>query len=93
MSFESRMSQDIFQRKTDQTYENSKGAVGIADDIQVFGNEVTHDINLHKAMEYTRKAGIMLNFEKSIIKTQYFSFFFFLVTYTPQKESSLNQRW
>ena len=33
------MGQDIFERKIDQAYENCKGAVGIADDVQVFGNE------------------------------------------------------
>ena len=27
---------DIFQRKIDQAYENCKGAVGMADDVQVF---------------------------------------------------------
>ena len=32
------MSQDISHQKIDQTYENCKGAVGIADDIQVFVN-------------------------------------------------------
>ena len=28
------MGQDIFERKIDQTYENCKGAVGIADDVR-----------------------------------------------------------
>ena len=68
------MSQDIFQRK---------GAVGIADDVQVFGNEKTHDRNLHEAMECTRKAIIELNFEKCIIKTKCFSFSFGNL-YTPE---------
>ena len=35
------MGQDIFERKTDQTDENCTSAVGIADDVQVFGNEET----------------------------------------------------
>ena len=69
------MSQDIFQRKNDKTYENCKGAVRIADDVQVFDNEKTHDINLHEAMECTRKADIKLNFEKCILKTKCGSFF------------------
>ena len=34
--------------------------------MQVFGNEKTHDMNLHKAMECTRKAGIKLNFDVSL---------------------------
>ena len=58
MPFRLRISQDIFQWKIDQMYESCKGAVGIADDMQVFGNEKTHDMNLHEAMECTRKAGI-----------------------------------
>ena len=32
MLFRLRMSQDIFQRKIDQSYENCRGAVRIADD-------------------------------------------------------------
>ena len=39
---------------------SAKGAVGIADDIQVFGSDQTHDLHLHEAMERTRKAGIKL---------------------------------
>ena len=45
------MSQDIFQRKINQTYENCKVPVGIDDDVQVFGNEKTNDRYLHEAME------------------------------------------
>ena len=66
MSFGLSMSQDIFQRKIDQTYENCRGAVGIADDVQIFGNEKAHDRYLHEAMECTRKVGINLNFDKCI---------------------------
>ena len=33
--------QEIFQRKIDQTYENCRGAVGRAGDMQVFGNGQT----------------------------------------------------
>ena len=69
------MSQDIFQQKIYQMYESCKGAVGIADDVQVFVNEKTHDRNLHEAMEYTRKAGIKPNFYKCVIKTKCCSFF------------------
>ena len=75
MPFELRMSHDIFQQNIDQTYENGKDAVGVADDVQVFGNEKTHDRNLHEAMECTRKAGIKLNFDKCIIKTNCCSLF------------------
>ena len=46
-----RMSQDIFQRKIDQAYENCRSTVGKADDVQVFGNEKTHDRNSLEALE------------------------------------------
>ena len=67
MPFGLRMSQDIFQGKIDQTYDDDKGTVGIADNVQVFGNEKTHDRNLHEAMECTRKAGIRLNFFRNVL--------------------------
>ena len=61
MPFGLKMSQDVFQKKIDQVFENCKGAVGIPDDIQVFGPDDNHDLHLHEAMERTRKAGIKLN--------------------------------
>ena len=69
------MSQDIFKKKIDQTYEKYKGAVGIADDIQVFGNDSTHDLHLHEAIERTRRTGNKLNYEKCIVKSKSCSFF------------------
>ena len=45
-----KMSQDIFHKKIDQTYEKCKGAVGIAYDIQVLRNDNTHDLHLHEPM-------------------------------------------
>ena len=75
MPFGLKMSEDSFQKKTDQTYEKCKGAVGIADDIQVFGNDNTHDLHLHEAMDRTRRAGIKLNYDKCIVKSKSFSFF------------------
>ena len=44
-------SQDIFQKRMDQTFERCKGLVLIADDIQVFGTDENHDTHLHEAME------------------------------------------
>ena len=64
MSFHSRKSQDISQRKIDQTYENCQGAVGIVDDVHVFGNDSTHDLHVYKA-----KAVIKFNSDKCIIKS------------------------
>lgn len=76
LPFGLKVSQDVFQRKIDQAYVNCRGAVGIADDIQVYGKtNKDHDQNLHEAMERTRKSGIKLNADKCIIKTQECSFF------------------
>ena len=83
MPFGLKMLQDIFQKKIDQTYEKCKGAVGIADDMQVFGSDQTHDLHLHEAMERTRKAGIKLNYDKCIVKTRSCSFFSGNI-YTPE---------
>ena len=74
MPFGLKMLQDIFHQKIDQTYEECKGAVGIADDIQVFGSDQTHDLHLHETMERTRKAYIKLNYDKWIVKTRSCSF-------------------
>ena len=59
--------------------------MGIADDIQVFGSDQTHDLHLHEAMERTRKAGIKLNYDKCIVKSRLCSF---LVTSTHLKASN-----
>ena len=82
MPFGLRMSQDIFQFKIDETYRDCQGAIGIADDVTVYGkNEKEHDLHLHETMERTKKAGIKLNDEKCVIKTKECNFFGML--YTP----------
>ena len=82
MPFGLRMSQDIFQFKIDETYRNCHGAIGIADDITVYGkNDKERDLHLHEAMERTRKAGFKLNDEKCVMKTKECNFFGML--YTP----------
>ena len=82
MPFGLKMSQDVFQKKIDQAFENCKGAVGIADDIQVFSTDGNYDLDLHDAMERTRKAGIKLNYAKCIINSKSCNFFGNM--YTPQ---------
>ena len=82
LTFELKISQDIFLKKIYQTYEKCKGAVSIADDIQVYGNDNTHDICVHESMERPRRVGIMLNYEKCIVKTKVCSFFGNI--YTPE---------
>ena len=82
MPFGLRMSQDIFQFKIDETYRDCQGAIGIADDVTVYGeNDKEHDLHLHKTMERTRKAGIKLSDEACLIKMKECNFFGML--YTP----------
>ena len=59
----------------EQAFERCKGAIPIADDIQVYGTENTHDMHLHEAMERARSAGIKLNYDKYVIKTKSCTFF------------------
>ncbi|XP_036370379.1 zinc finger protein 431-like [Octopus sinensis] len=76
LPFRLKVSQDVFQRQIDETYQGCKGAIGIADDIQVNGkDETTHDFSLHEAMEKTRQAGIKLNADKCVIKEKECKFF------------------
>ena len=82
MPFDLRMSQDIFQFKIDEMYRDCQGAIGIADDVTVYGtNDKENDLHLHETMERTRKAGIKLNDDKCVIKTKECNFFGML--YTP----------
>ena len=57
------MSPDIFHKTMDQTYEKCKGAVGIADDIHVFGNDNTCDLHLHEGnvYSYTSRVKFIVN--------------------------------
>ena len=75
-------SQDIFQKRMDQTVETCRGATPIAGDIQVFGTDDNHDMHLHEVVERIRSAGIKLNFEKCVIKLK--SWTFFGNVHTPQ---------
>ena len=65
-----------------QHFDNCKGAVGKADDIQVFSTDDNHDLYFHEAMERTRKADIKLNYDKCITNSK--SCNFFGNVYTPQ---------
>ena len=69
------MGQDIFERKIDQAYKSCRGVVGIADDVQVFGNKETHDRNFQEAIEWSGKTIIKHNFDECNIKTKCCSFF------------------
>ncbi len=70
------MSQDVFQQKMDQILEQCSGAIGIADDVIVFGkNEQDHDRNLHNLMRVAKEHGLMFNSSKCQVKTKNISFF------------------
>ena len=56
-------SQDIYQKKMDQTFDKCKCAFVIADDIQFYGTDINHDMHLHEAMQKTRQAGLKLNYD------------------------------
>ena len=45
-----KMSQDIFHRMIDQTY-NCQSTLGIADDVQAFGDDSDHDLHLYGVIE------------------------------------------
>ena len=76
-----KMSQDVFQRKVDQVFENCKGTEGIADNIQVFGTDDNNSLHFHEAIERAQKAGIKLNVHKCIVVSK--SCMFFGSIYTP----------
>ena len=70
------MSQDVFQLRMDQFLESCPGAIGIADDIVVFGaTEAEHDKNLHHLMKAANQYGLMFNSSKCAIKTPQIKFF------------------
>ena len=71
---------DIYQRKTDQTYDNCKGAVGTADGVKVFGYNETKHYDLWEIIKCTRSTGIKLNFDKCNIKTNSCNLFGYLYT-------------
>ena len=56
LSYGLNCSQDIFQKKMDQAFERCKGAIPIADDIQVYGTENTHDLHY---MKLWRELGVL----------------------------------
>ena len=70
------VSQDIFQMKIDETYDNCTGVIGIADDINVHSaGDAQHNYRLHEAMERSRKSNLSLNFEKIELKKSSIKFF------------------
>ena len=70
------VSQDVFQRKVDETYGSCEGTISISDDLTCHGKGAEqHDMRLHKAMEQTRRANLCLNYDKLIVKQSGVKFF------------------
>ena len=70
LPFGVKTSQNTFQRKIDIIYYACRGAVGLAEDILIYGTESKFELYLHEVMEATRQADIKLNYDKCIIKTK-----------------------
>ncbi|KAK3746668.1 hypothetical protein QZH41_010504, partial [Actinostola sp. cb2023] len=68
--------QDIFQKKVDETFGDLPGVTGIADDIVVYGNDLSeHDTNLKAVMERARETGLKFNPDKCRIGCTELPFF------------------
>ena len=74
MSYGLNSSQDIFQKRMDETSERCNGAIPITYIIQVFGTDDINDTHMHEAMERVRSIGNKLNFEKCVIKSKLCAF-------------------
>ena len=69
-------SQDVFQRKIDETFEGMAGVTAIVDDILVFGKtRAEHDQNLRKVLTRAHERGFKLNADKlkiGVTEVRYF---------------------
>ena len=69
-------SQDIFQSKMDFITSQCTGAVGIADDIVIYGaTETEHNENLQQFMKVAKENGLTLNSKKCYVKQTQIKFF------------------
>ena len=76
LPFGVRVSQDVFQKKLDRTYEGIANVTGIADDIIVSGRlQEEHDTALVAMLEASRRNNIELNSEKFQLKAISVNFF------------------
>ena len=72
------LSQDIFQKKIDETFGSIPGCVGIADDLVIIGfkeDGSDHDRNLIRVLETARKTGVRFNPDKMKIRCKEIPFF------------------
>ena len=64
-----KVSQDIFQQKMDQVLEDYKEAIGISDDICIYGRPTAEpDWNLRKTVDMGRWYGLVFNNDKGKIR-------------------------
>ena len=76
LAFGLKMSQDVFQMKQDEAYDDCPDVIDKADDITVYGKGgEKHDEHLHEAMEASRAANITLNYRKIMFKQPAVKFF------------------
>ena len=69
------VSQDIFQMKMDQIFEQVDGAIWIADDVVVYAKSEEHDNILLRLMQIAAENGLVFNSTKCKIKSKSISFF------------------
>ena len=68
--------QDIFQKKVDKAFGDLPGVTGIADDIVIYGRDLSdHDANLRAVMERARETGLRFNADKCKIRCTEIPFF------------------
>ena len=70
MPFSLKMSQDIFQAKIYQKFEDCEGVVGIADNIVISGRTEEHDCSLHRMIYRCQSTGLKLNPDKCFLKQE-----------------------
>ena len=71
-----KMSQDIYQQKMDQILEDCEGAIGISDDVCIYGKTIEeHNRRLKKTMDTARKYGLVFNKEKCKIRRKQIKFY------------------
>ena len=69
-------SQDIFQKKMDQSLKECPGCIGITDDITIHGcTEAKHDAHLQNLMQVACKYGVVFNPQKMYVKAPAIKFF------------------
>ena len=78
LPFGIKLSQDVFQRKVDETFGEIRGCFGIADDLIVAGwrdDGADHDENLKAVLERARSTGVRFNEDKMVIRCKEIPFF------------------